>query len=236
MSTPDQSHANLPVYAQVAELLTRDIAAGRLMDGERLAPEREMAQSYDISVGTLRKALAILVDKSLLRRVQGSGNYVNATGLRDSVYAMFRLELPSGGGLPRAQVLSITQENKSADLPSFGTSDRGTRIRRLRYLDAIQIALEEIWLDAGAGVLAHDTVTDSLYRTYQQELGLWIARAEDRVGLGTVPDWAPAEFCVPIGKTLGFIERFSWSDAPEPVEYSRTWYDPTRALYVQRIK
>ncbi len=236
MSPPDQSHTTLPVYAQVAELLTRDIAAGRLMDGERLAPEREMAQSYDISVGTLRKALAILVNKSLLRRVQGSGNYVNATGLRDSVYSMFRLELPEGGGLPRAQVLSVSDENKPADMPRFGTSTRGTRIRRLRYLDAVQIALEEIWLDAGAGVLSQDTVTDSLYRTYQQELGLWISRAEDRVGLGVVPDWGPHGFHIPSGNTLGFIERFSWSDAAEPVEYSRTWFDPTRAVYVQRIK
>ncbi|MGY9053646.1 MAG: GntR family transcriptional regulator, partial [Rhodobacterales bacterium] len=30
----------LPKYIQISELLIRDIGAGRLMDGERLLPER----------------------------------------------------------------------------------------------------------------------------------------------------------------------------------------------------
>ena len=38
-----QGGGTLPLYLQVAELVVRDIAAGRLIDGERLPPEREMA-------------------------------------------------------------------------------------------------------------------------------------------------------------------------------------------------
>ena len=34
---------SLPLYQQIAELLIRDIAAGPLIDGERLPPERDMA-------------------------------------------------------------------------------------------------------------------------------------------------------------------------------------------------
>ena len=30
----------LPLYQQISELLIRDIAAGRLIDGEKLKPER----------------------------------------------------------------------------------------------------------------------------------------------------------------------------------------------------
>ncbi len=68
----------LPKYIQISEMLIRDIAAGRLGDGMRLPPERDMAKSLDISVGTLRKALADLESKGALRRLQGSGNYVQA--------------------------------------------------------------------------------------------------------------------------------------------------------------
>ncbi|MEO0693767.1 MAG: GntR family transcriptional regulator, partial [Pseudomonadota bacterium] len=72
-------HANspqaLPIYVQIAELLTRDIVAGRLIDGERLPPERDMAAELGVSVGTLRKALAVMSNKGLVERVQGSGNY-----------------------------------------------------------------------------------------------------------------------------------------------------------------
>lgn len=226
----------LPKYVQITELLIRDITAGRLLDGERLPPERDMATTLDTSVGTLRKSLALLAQRGFLDRIQGSGNYVRHGGQSDSVYAMFRLELHGGGGLPKAQVLDVTALEKPDDLPRFGTSDLATRIRRLRRLNDTIMAVEEIWLDADAGEVPPKVLSDSLYHFYRRHLGLWIQQAEDRVGIGHVPDWAPQEFSLPVGATTGYIERFSWADAPDPVEFSRTWYDTDRALYVQRLK
>ena len=86
----------LPKYIQISEMLIRDIAAGRLGDGMRLPPERDMAKSLDISVGTLRNALADLESKGALRRLQGSGNYVQATKETSSIYSFFRVELIAG--------------------------------------------------------------------------------------------------------------------------------------------
>ena len=117
----------LPIYVQIAELLIRDIAAGRLIDGERLPPERDMAANLNVSVGTLRKSLAELEKKGMLERIQGSGNYIRETGTQNSVYAMFRLELPEGGGLPRADILSVDHLEKPSDLPEFGTSTTSSR-------------------------------------------------------------------------------------------------------------
>ncbi|MEC9403613.1 MAG: GntR family transcriptional regulator, partial [Pseudomonadota bacterium] len=42
MPTASQTSTALPLYVQISELLIRDIAAGRLIDGERLPPERDM--------------------------------------------------------------------------------------------------------------------------------------------------------------------------------------------------
>ena len=61
-------------------------------------------------------------------------------------------------------------------------------------------------------------------------------RAVDQVGIGTVPGWTPAQFPKPAGAMAGYIERFSWATAPQAVEFSRTWFDTDRALYVQRLK
>ena len=226
----------LPIYVQIAELLIRDIAAGRLIDGERLPPERDMAAELNVSVGTLRKSLAELEKKGMLERIQGSGNYIRETGTQNSVYAMFRLELPQGGGLPRADILSVDHLKKPSDLPDFGTSDSGSRVRRMRYLNDTIIAVEEIWLDESAGLIKRSLLSDSLYRYYQHQLGFWISRAEDRVSVGQLPDWTPVAFTKAAGETVGYIERFSWSDKAEPVEFSKTWFDPDRATYVQRLK
>jgi GntR family transcriptional regulator len=225
----------LPIHLQISEHLTREIAAGRLTDGERLPPERALAGQYGTTVRTLRKALEELANNGLLRRVQGSGNYVQAASSLASVYSMFRLERVDGGGLPTADLVSVERMPKPADLPRFGSDDAATRIRRLRRLDAAPIAVEEIWLDGSAGHIDAKALSDSLYRTYRLHLGFWITRAEDRVSIGPVPDWSPPGFVKPPGTTVGYIERLSWAQRPEPVEFSRTWFDPDRAHYVQRL-
>lgn len=227
----------LPVYLQISEMLIREIEAGHLMDGERLAPERKMAASMNISVGTLRKALLDLETKGLLERRQGSGNYIKAQAAPDSIYAFFRLELHKGGGLPGAKVLDVKTCKKPADLPNFGASDVGHRIRRLRRLDDIPVALEEIWLDeSAADQIVEKELSDSLYLYYKNRLGLWIARAEDRVGTGQMPDWGGGDFQIPPATHCGFIERTGWDRENKSVEFSRTWFDADKAHYVARLR
>lgn len=232
---PARSRTALPVYLQISEALIRDIAAGRLADGERLPPERDFAERLGVSVGTLRKALAELERLGRLTRVQGSGNYVKAGGGGSGIYAMFRLELPEGGGLPRARVLGVEVLDKPGDLPTFGQSDRATRIRRLRFLNDTLVALEEIWLDLAVGRIDPTQLSDPLYRHYQNALGVRIAKAEDRVSIASAPDWGPADFPTAPGEMAGYVERLSWAESAAPVEYSRTWFDPDRARYVQRM-
>lgn len=226
----------LPLYVQLSEMLIREISAGRLVNGERLPPEREMAAQLGTSVGTLRKALADLTDKGLLERVQGSGNYVRAKPDAKSVYAFFRVELLEGGGLPRADLLSVTRAAKDADLPTFGVSGEGHRIRRLRSLNKVPAVLEEIWLDGGyADRLDPAEMSESLYLYYREALGLWITRAEDRVGLGQVPDWAPRSFGPRPGTPCVMVERISWGQDGARAEVSRNWIDTTVARYVARL-
>jgi GntR family transcriptional regulator len=225
------------VHQQISEMLIREIAAGRMIDGEKLPPEREMAAGLGVAVGTLRKALADLGRKGLLERIQGSGNYVRSKPDVDSVYAMFRLELVEGGGLPTAQVLSVERLPKIADMPQFGSSSEGHRIRRLRSLGGKPAAVEEIWLDASyANTITAEDLSESLYIFYRKALGFWIARAEDRVGVGAVPDWSPAEFGLPAGAPSGFVERIGRTHDGASAEFSRTWFDHNVARYVSRLR
>ncbi|MEO1103912.1 MAG: GntR family transcriptional regulator [Pseudomonadota bacterium] len=226
----------LPLYRQIGDLLLREIDAGRLMDGERLDPERTLAAQLGTSVGTLRKALAHLAERGLLERRQGSGNYVKKAPQRDTVYAFFRIELIAGGGEPTAEILAVDRLAKPPSAPPFGPGRDAHRIRRLRRLDGVPAVLEEIWLDgAQARHLDRAALAHSLYATYKDALGLWIMRAEDKVSFDAAPDWAPASFgCAP-GETCGFVERISWSQTGARAEWSRSWFDAKVARYVQRL-
>ncbi len=227
----------LPLYVQIAELLIRDIAAGRYLEGECLPPERDLAGHLGTTVTTLRKALLILEEKSLLKRVQGSGNFIQSQPDVDSVYAFFRVELLQGGGLPTARLLSLDRLAKPADLPEFGASDEAYRIRRLRSLSGTPCVLEEIWLDGSySDRLSTDDLLDSLYLFYREALGLWITRAEDRLSVAPCPDWVPKDFGPSSGAPLAFAERVSWAQTGVRAEVSRNWIDTNVARYVARIK
>lgn len=237
MEATSSTPGSLPIYLQITELLVRDIAAGRLIDGEKLPPERDMAAELGIAVGTLRKALAELQNRGLLERVQGSGNYVRAIADPKSVYAMFRLELIDGGGLPTAEVLTVDRLRKPPELPKFGRSPEAHRIRRLRRLNGRPAAVEEIWLDGSfADVLTRETLSESLYLFYRTSLSLWIVRAEDQVGLDRVPDWAPEPFGQRPGSPVPHVLRISSDQNGERAEVSRSWFDHTVARYVARLK
>jgi GntR family transcriptional regulator len=226
----------LPKFIQLSEMLIREIAAGHLTDGARLPPEREMADDLGVAVGTLRKALADVEAKGLLDRVQGSGNYVRHRPAVDSVYAFFRLELLEGGGLPTAQVLAVDRLLKPEGFARLGGHPEGPRIIRLRSLGGTMIALEEIWLDgAHPAQIAVSDLSDSLYHFYRHDLGLVIASVEDQIGVDTLPVWTPTEFHMQAGETAGYIERVSWTATKEPAEFSRTWYDAKRAVYISRM-
>jgi GntR family transcriptional regulator len=226
----------LPRWLQESERLIREIGAGRLPDGTRLPPERELAASLGIAVGTLRKSLADLESKGLLERRQGSGNYVRHRPGVTSVYSLFRLERPAGGGLPTAELLSVDRRRKPEGAPDFGPASDAWRIRRLRRLDGLAAAVEEIWLDGHAApALRAEDLSESLYLSYRTALGLEIGQVEDRVGVAAVPGWAPSGFQRSPGTQVGHVERIGRRPDGVAVEYSCTWFDPDRARYVSRL-
>jgi len=230
-------HQSLPKYVQISEMLIREIAAGRLMDGERLPPEREMAKSLGTSVGTLRKALRELQGKGVLESVQGSGNYVRTQNDIASVYSLFRVELIDGGGLPTAQVLSVDTLPKPTEWNNSHSGALAHRIRRLRCLNNVPAVVEEIWLDqAVCPKLTITDLSDALYMLYRKRLGIWITHAEDQLTLKQSPKWAPDDFGWPADVPTLCAIRTSWDQENRPIEFSYNWINTNVARYISRIK
>ncbi len=232
----------LPLYIQISELLTREIAAGLYAEGDRLPPESELATTLDVAVGTLRKALSELQSRGLLERRQGSGTYVktnpmaNNTAQQAGVYGFFKLELLRGGGLPTASVIDF-QKMETPESFQAAFSKACYRVRRLRSLGSLPVAIEEIYFDAKHEPdLRIEDLGEALYQFYQARLGFWISRAEDRIAIGDVPAWSPSLFSPSVGKSCPRIERVSWSGKNQIEEYSVTWFDPERCRYVNRMK
>ena len=61
------------LYRQVAEHLAARIEAGELEPGRKLPPERELAAEYQVAYNTMRTAMQILRERSLIVTMQGRG-------------------------------------------------------------------------------------------------------------------------------------------------------------------
>ncbi len=231
----------LPVYLQIAELLARQIKAGYWHSGERLPTEAALAQTLSVAVGTLRKSLALLEKQGVLERIQGSGTYVRQTQGTQQIYELFRLELADGPGLPTAQILDLSLQEHPQRLT--GSADAWTpmgepcwRVRRLRFLSQVPVALEEIWFSALAcSDLTLEEVGDSMYLFYQERLSVWIARVEDQISAAPAPAWAASPLGRLPGEYCGYIERISWTASHQVAEFSKTWFDPMVCRYCSRL-
>lgn len=69
--------AAYPLYENVREKICRKIYDGVFEEGEKIPPERNLAQMLDVSRITLRKSLDLLVERDLIIKEVGSGNRVN---------------------------------------------------------------------------------------------------------------------------------------------------------------
>lgn len=65
-----------PAYSRLQQELALKINAGRWKPGDQLPPERQLAEEYGLSVGTVRKAMEQLVQAGYCYRVQGKGTFV----------------------------------------------------------------------------------------------------------------------------------------------------------------
>lgn len=65
-----------PLYQQIVEDLRGRITSGALAVGDRLGSHRELAAAYDVSLITVKKALAELVREGLLYARVGKGTFV----------------------------------------------------------------------------------------------------------------------------------------------------------------
>ena len=81
MSLDDRSDrirhdSSVPVAAQVARDIEKDIGAGRLAPDTRLPSEVDLSQQYGVARMTVRRAVAQLRDKGLVVTVHGRGSFV----------------------------------------------------------------------------------------------------------------------------------------------------------------
>lgn len=165
-------HHRRSLRHQLADELRSQVLSGELGTGAQLPSEPELARRMHVSRSSLRSAITLLEQEGLLRRVHGSGTYVNDRPLlRDdishnlSVTAM----IAATGKTPGARYTAASLDVAPAEVAAaFGVPD-GTQLSTLRRIrtadgqpvvDTIDWCLPEV-LEPESMV---DPVDGSIYR------------------------------------------------------------------------
>lgn len=77
-----------PVYEDVRRQIQELIRRGELRPGDKLPPERKLAETFQVSRNSVREAIRILAENEIVRSRHGDGTYICSQGetvLMDSV-------------------------------------------------------------------------------------------------------------------------------------------------------
>jgi len=177
MVTIDRTNP-VPYYHQLKEGLREEIRSGRLRSGEKLPPERQLAEQHGISLITVRQALSRLADEGLLLRERGRGTFVTRAPLEFDLTSVrsFTEEMRRRGLEPGARVLYCAVEPAPpnvAERLGLARDASVVQLRRLRLADGAPMALETNYLPAALvpGLVELD-LTGSLFTLLQARYGL----------------------------------------------------------------
>ena len=140
----------LPLYQQLAELLSREIASGALEPGGRLPSEPELARRHSIGRPTVRQATELLVQRGLIERRRGSGTFVRHAPRRVDLFSLGgTLSSFREGGLSLTTKLlgKVAERRVPPDAENPFAERRAFMLTRLSSVAQKPVLLERLYLD-----------------------------------------------------------------------------------------
>jgi GntR family transcriptional regulator len=225
-----------PLYRQIKALLTRSLQGGEWRPGEAIPSELELAARYKVSQGTVRKAVDALADENLLVRRQGKGTFVATHAEQHVQFRFLRLAADEGqeGGVTR-RFIDCRRQRAPAEIARalrLKAGDSTLQIRRVLSFSGRPVVFDEIWLPGQAfkGLTAERLAAyrGPMYGLFEQEFGVRMIRAEEKLRAVAADADAAALLEVPAGAPLLSVERIAFSYDDRAIELRRGLYD-TRA-------
>lgn len=193
------------MYHDIADDITKSINEG-LFD-KKLPTEVQLMARYNVSRNTIRKAIDLVYQKGLLRRVQGSGYFINDISLSEKTV----INLSVGAGQPLhladgklvSKVITFDKINADIALANRMSIKNGSelyRVIRLRYLNNELYCLEQAYyVRAEVPFLSVESVNQSIFTFLRENYGISANNSEDYISLEKLTEEDAALLELPTG-------------------------------------
>jgi GntR family transcriptional regulator, phosphonate transport system regulatory protein len=235
----DRYLKGVTLWRRIADDVEQEIAAGVYAIGERLPGEVEIARRFDVNRHTVRRALAELAQRGLVRAERGSGTFVEPGRIAYPIRRRTRFsEIVGANGREVGGTLIADSEEPAsgavAERLHVPVGDLVVRLEILRSADGLPICAATTWLSAKrlpgvaqvyrskrgmTATLAQFGIRD--YRRDSTRISAAAADALDAQRLRTVT-----------GRPLLLVDSVDVLPSGEPVLTSRTRFAPDRVELV----
>tara|TARA_B110000305_G_C19272918_1_gene555414 strand:+ start:60 stop:767 length:708 start_codon:yes stop_codon:yes gene_type:complete len=216
-----------PLYEEVKKKITLSLVQGEWSPGEVIPSEIELANIYNVSQGTVRKAIDELSAESILVRRQGKGTYV-ATHNEESIQLRF-LRLTSTFGLKEKldnQLISFSKEkatNKLAKILNINSASTIISIKRLLTFNKKPLIFDVIKIPAlSFRGLTAEKVNEKkgvMYRMYETDFGVRMLSADEKIKAVSASSESALLLDVKENSPLLSVERLSYTYDNKPLEW-----------------
>jgi GntR family transcriptional regulator len=232
-----------PLYRQIKEFMIKSLEAGEWGPGDAIPSEAELAGRFNVSQGTVRKAIDEMAAENLLVRRQGKGTFVATHSDPRSYYRFLRL-VPDDGDQPHSasEPLSCEWAAASPEVAQvFGIEpgDPVVVLERLLRFDSEPVVLDQIYL---AGELFQGLTLErlqasdrSLYSVFESDFGVRMIRAEERLRAVAADAHSAELLGVDEGEPLLLVERTTFTYGNKPVEWRRGLYCTRQHHYLNEL-
>ena len=215
-----------PLYRQLQRVLRDAINSRLLHQDDAIPPERDLAEDFDISRITVRKAIDGLVSEGLLMRRRGAGTFVASRVEKSfSKLSSFSEDMISRGRKPHSEWVSKTSGAVTPEESlSLGLSPGALvyRFQRIRYADGQTMAIEQSTIP-GYCLSSEEAVGASLYKALE-ETGHRPVRALQRLHAVNFTAEQAERLGIKPGEAGLFIERRGFLQDGRAAEFTQSYY------------
>ncbi|MFI0463216.1 GntR family transcriptional regulator [Saccharopolyspora sp. 5N102] len=224
-----------PLHVQIAAVFRDDILSGQWPAHFKLPPEPALAEQLGVSRGTLRKAMAVLIEEGLLTQTRGRGTFVTTGVLEPRIAQRLHSlseDFRAQGFALDVQVIGARLEGLQMTVQALLGAPPGTPgLKLVRIFRGAQGPLAYLvnWVraDLCPGIEKVDFERHSLFDVLEESYGLPVTEGRRTFSADPAREDVAEALEVPAGTPVLYLEQVTYTRDGQAVEYSDVWINST---------
>ncbi len=232
---------NIPIHAQVEELLRKLILEPPYVDGSYLPPESELAKQLGISRNTVRQATNKLEYEGLITRRKGKGTKVaqKIVNTRLSSWHSFTQEMNEKGIAfvnYRVEAAKVSVGETTARFFDIPQGKEVVKLIRVRGDEEGPFVYFISYFHPRTGITASEDFSQPLYDILENKYSTPVAISREEITARKVGSAIASELRIAKGDPVLIRERFVSDPGGRPVEHNIGYYVADKFTYTIEIR